>query len=339
MKDVEYYPNCYAKLLYDFVAESSEELSAKKDTIVHVLNSEETGWTMCRIDKNQGLIPSDYLSLITKPTKKTPKFPQKVRGKVIIQHSIHEHSGRYVEFAQELLKQGYAVFAMDLAGHGQSGGTKGHIDSFADWVNDFELFYDIVEQMVLGDIFIFGQGLGGNIALVYYLYHSKGLKITHSEPMGIMLCGCYFGFTPEFEKRLKYAAGYQRTNALTPMCELGFEKFTLKGSEDFWKKDNLCITDKIKAKTSNQILSIREKLWSSLELLDIPFYILQGDCDEISDSKSSLEAFQLTITNPKFKNINIIQDLKHDLLHEECYLSFYEELIEWIKLLQYNYVV
>lgn len=293
---------------------------------------------MCRLEKKTGLIPTEYLKLIEKSPKKfIPKFKTKVKGKVIIQHSIHEHSGRYIGFAKELLNQGYAVFAMDLVGHGQSGGAKGLVDSFADWVNDFETFYEIVDQMILGDIFIFGQGLGGNIALVYYLYHYKALKITESEPMGIMLTGCFFGFTDDFEKRLKSGASYQKSYPLSPMCDLGFENFTLKGSDISWKNDQLCNKEKIKAKTCNQILSIREKLWSSLDQLDIPFYILHGDNDPISSSKSALEAFEKTITNPKFKNINIIQEVKHDLLHEEYYQSFYDELIEWIKILQYNY--
>ena len=52
------------------------------------------------------------------------------RGMLIV-HGLAEHSGRWGHVARFFVEQGYAVTAFDLRGHGQSGGTRGHVDRSA----------------------------------------------------------------------------------------------------------------------------------------------------------------------------------------------------------------
>lgn len=79
-----------------------------------------------------------------------------------------------------------------------------------------------------------------------------------------------------------------------------------------------------------------EKVQDVLKDISIPFYILQGDADEISDQEGALLAYKKISTREKFKNLNILRDLKHDLLHEDCHLAIMEEIIEFIKKIQSN---
>ncbi len=46
-----------------------------------------------------------------------------IRGIVQIIHGIAEHSGRYGEFIDFLVKNGYAVYIHDQRGHGRTAGT------------------------------------------------------------------------------------------------------------------------------------------------------------------------------------------------------------------------
>ena len=43
---------------------------------------------------------------------------------VVVVHGINEHSGRYARLAGDLTRHGYAVYAMDLRGHGRSEGDR-----------------------------------------------------------------------------------------------------------------------------------------------------------------------------------------------------------------------
>ena len=44
---------------------------------------------------------------------------------VCLVHGLGEHSGRYTHLVDFLTKNGYALFALDLRGHGRSGGPRG----------------------------------------------------------------------------------------------------------------------------------------------------------------------------------------------------------------------
>lgn len=48
-----------------------------------------------------------------------------VRAIVVIVHGASEHSGRYARFAEVLIGEGYAVYALDLRGHGRTAASTG----------------------------------------------------------------------------------------------------------------------------------------------------------------------------------------------------------------------
>ena len=60
------------------------------------------------------------------------------RGLLVLIHGYCEHRGRYGHVAEHLLKQGYTVLAGDLRGHGESGGERGFVQRFADYVDDID---------------------------------------------------------------------------------------------------------------------------------------------------------------------------------------------------------
>src|SRR3546814_10492867 len=53
---------------------------------------------------------------------------------VLLAHGYAEHAGRYGPVAARLTAAGYAVYAVDHMGHGQSDGTMGYVPRFALYV-------------------------------------------------------------------------------------------------------------------------------------------------------------------------------------------------------------
>ena len=49
----------------------------------------------------------------------------KPRAAVVVVHGAAEHSGRYARVAELLQGEGYAVYTLDLRGHGHTSGTTG----------------------------------------------------------------------------------------------------------------------------------------------------------------------------------------------------------------------
>ena len=55
----------------------------------------------------------------------TGSRPGAPRGAVALVHGLGEHSGRYERLAGRFTDAGFAVWAIDLRGHGQSPGARG----------------------------------------------------------------------------------------------------------------------------------------------------------------------------------------------------------------------
>src|SRR5947208_5601872 len=58
------------------------------------------------------------------------------RGVLALAHGVSEHSGRYAWTGEQLAARGYALYALDHRGHGQSGGSRALIDRVDNAVAD-----------------------------------------------------------------------------------------------------------------------------------------------------------------------------------------------------------
>ncbi len=96
--------------------------------------------------------------------------PDQAKAAVVLVHGLGEHSGRYAHVAGAFNRAGYAVLAMDLPGHGKTGGPLGHIPSY-------DLVMNLISQMVEEakrrypekPVFVYGHSMGGNLVLYYGL--------------------------------------------------------------------------------------------------------------------------------------------------------------------------
>lgn len=88
------------------------------------------------------------------------------RSAVLLVHGIGEHSGRYDHVGRFLAARGHDVLAFDNRGHGQSGGRRGHVDRFGQFLDDVE--DHVLERRQLGlPVVLVGHSLGGLISATY----------------------------------------------------------------------------------------------------------------------------------------------------------------------------
>ncbi|HLM67634.1 MAG TPA: lysophospholipase, partial [Longimicrobium sp.] len=97
------------------------------------------------------------------------------RAVVLVSHGHGEHGGRYAELARHLAERGMTVHAVDHRGHGRSGGPRGHVDRFGDYVRDLETWRRAVTAEVppATPVFLLGHSLGGLIAIRHLQAHPE----------------------------------------------------------------------------------------------------------------------------------------------------------------------
>ena len=89
---------------------------------------------------------------------------------LIIVHGMGEHIGRYEHVANHFNNRSIAVFGTDLTGFGMAHGKKGHGVSLSEMKQIVRAKVDYAaEHYPEIPIIIFGQSMGGNIALNYQL--------------------------------------------------------------------------------------------------------------------------------------------------------------------------
>ena len=98
--------------------------------------------------------------------KSTPN----AKGVIVLVHGMGEHVGRYNHFAEFFAEKEIDFLGVDLTGFGKAKGKKGHgvsLDHMLDIVQSTINYTK--KQYGNTPIFVFGQSMGGNIALNYQL--------------------------------------------------------------------------------------------------------------------------------------------------------------------------
>ncbi|VGO15833.1 Monoacylglycerol lipase [Pontiella desulfatans] len=116
-----------------------------------------------------------------------------VKAVVCLVHGLGEHCGRYGHVADALNQAGYAVVAIDLRGHGRSGGRRGHARNYDELMADISKLLEKAGELHPGlPVFLYGHSLGGNLVLHHVLSQQPRLagviatasllRLTHEPP-------------------------------------------------------------------------------------------------------------------------------------------------------------
>ena len=98
------------------------------------------------------------------------------RALVVICHGVNSHGGQYLWAAEQLVKGGYAVYALDLRGRGKSEGERFYVENVADYVSDVAGVMKIAKSRDPGvPVFLLGHSAGGVVSAVYTLENQAEL--------------------------------------------------------------------------------------------------------------------------------------------------------------------
>lgn len=103
--------------------------------------------------------------------------PEAPRARVCLAHGAADHSSRHADTISHLTSLGFAVDTFDFRGHGRSGGPRGHVDRFDDYVTDLRLFVDRSRLGAGGkNLFVLGHSQGGLVVTHLALAQPEGIR-------------------------------------------------------------------------------------------------------------------------------------------------------------------
>lgn len=85
---------------------------------------------------------------------------------VVLMHGYGEHCRRYDELAEYLGSRGHGVLRLDARGHGRSGGQRGHIGNYSEYVGDLQAYVaEVALRHPDRPRFLLGHSNGGLVAI------------------------------------------------------------------------------------------------------------------------------------------------------------------------------
>ncbi|MFO0549159.1 MAG: alpha/beta hydrolase [Polyangiaceae bacterium] len=244
------------------------------------------------------------------------------RAALVIVHGLRDHSGRYAGLAQALTRRGFAVYAMDLRGHGRSQGPRAHIDRFEKYVDDVSLFVSRVRALDPAlPLFMLGHSMGGAIAALF------------AERPRPLLAGLILS-APAIDLGLDevQACGINFLRDLDPNAPALELDMTRWSRDENVVKENLA--DPLVYQAPGTISTAAELVEASaLALTQAPFIhapllVLHGSADEITRPAGS-RAF-LSRARSADKHLEIYEGLYHDLFHEPEHDRVITDVTRWL---------
>ncbi|XP_010915408.1 uncharacterized protein [Elaeis guineensis] len=251
-----------------------------------------------------------------------------MRGILVIIHGLNEHSGRYVHFARQLTSCNFGVYAMDWIGHGGSDGLHGYVPSLDHVVEDTGIFLEKIKLKNRGvPCFLFGHSTGGAVVL-------KAASYPHIEAMleGIILTS----------PALRVKPAHPIVGAVAPIFSLLLPKYQFKGANKRGipvsrdpaamlakYSDPLVYTGPMRVRTGHEILRISSYLLQNLKSVTIPFLVLHGTADRITDPLASQDLYNEA--SSVCKDIKLYEGFLHDLLFEPERDEIGTDIIDWMK--------
>lgn len=93
---------------------------------------------------------------------------------IILVHGFGEHISRYDHVAQQFVKENISVIGVDLIGHGNSTGKRGHVNSIKDYFGCIDSMVNHVRQEDKKlPLILYGHSMGGNLALNYLISNEE----------------------------------------------------------------------------------------------------------------------------------------------------------------------
>ncbi len=244
------------------------------------------------------------------------------RGVLVIVPGLKDHGGRYAELGQQLAKEGFAVFAGDLRGHGYSSGPRQMTESFNDYLVDLALLVRQTRKQLPGmPTFLLGNDMGGLIA-------ARFVETVPNAVQGLAVSGA-----PLAIKDSKYKLLGMKILAKVAPSSAALSPELKAYSQDplvvqALLSDPLVTPTGVPVKTMVQQVEAIRTLQEQQERLSVPMLVMHGISDSLNPLFGSIALYDSVPSDNKA--LKQYPDLAHDLWHESGNTEVTTDLGDWM---------
>ncbi|XVE75259.1 hypothetical protein DITRI_Ditri12bG0080900 [Diplodiscus trichospermus] len=235
--------------------------------------------------------------------------------------------------AIRLVKEGYAVYGIDYQGHGKSSGLDAYIENFDDIVNDcIHHFTDICEKEEnKGKMrYLLGESMGGAVAL---LLHRKMPDFWNGAVLVAPMCKIADDMKPPpsvifILKGICWLAPTWKSRINRDIIEIAFREPQIRQQI---RENPYCYKGSPRLKTAYELLKVTSYIERSLDKVTLPFIVLHGKADKVTDQRVSKELYNAA--SSRDKTLKLYPGMWHGLLYGEPLENIeivFSDIIRWL---------
>lgn len=216
-----------------------------------------------------------------------------------------------------LAANGYGAFGIDFEGHGKSDGRRALLKSMDPLVDDclsyFKTIYD-QEKYVSKPRFLYGESMGGAVSLL--IHRRQPLAWTGAVLIAPMVkISESLKPPPIVTAVLKRVAIFAPTWQIVPTKDIIDSAYRVPEKRDEVRRNPYSYTAKPRLATAVTLLNVSNELESRLGEVTIPFLLLHGEADTVTDPSVSKALYQKA--NSSDKTFKLYPEMWHSLTEGE----------------------
>lgn len=233
-------------------------------------------------------------------------------GDVLVVHGLGEHSGRYERTGAMLAEAGLNVTSFDLVGFGATGGPRGHIDSWSEYLDQVQRHLEPLARPSV----LLGHSMGGAIALEYALSERP-------QPDYLVLSAPALGGGAAWQRKLAPISAKLAPRLQVPNALKGEQLSRDPAVGEAYFADPLVLV-KSSASLGAALFASMDRSRAALHSLRLPTLVLHGGLDTIVPPDS-------TVPLAAVAERRLLPKLRHEIFNEPEGPEVVAEVIAWLR--------
>ena len=247
------------------------------------------------------------------------------RGVVVLCHGYAEHARRYDHVAQRFGESGLAVYALDLRGHGRSGGKRVYLRNNSEYTEDFHTLVGIAaaEYPEL-KIVVLGHSMGGGVVFAYGVEHPD-------DYAAMVLSGPAVAAQDGVSPVMVFVA--KALGQILP--GLPVEQLPTDAvSRDpdvvaAYNADPMVHHGKLPAGIARALIGVGETMPARAPALTSPLLIVHGEQDKLIPVQGSRHLMECV--GSQDKHLTVYPELYHEVFNEPERAAVLDDVASWIE--------
>lgn len=238
---------------------------------------------------------------------------------MLIVHGISEHTGRWEHVGDYFSAHGYDVHAVDLRGHGESGGDPIHVDDFGHYLDDVSVMMEVLTALGR-PVVMYGHSMGGLIATAY--------EVENRQPKPVAVVLSAPALDADAPALLRVAARVMGRYAPKFRMSSNIKGEQLSRDPEVGKAyfSDPLVSIKATAAMGRELFGAMERTTAALDAYNVPTLVLHGTEDTLVPPSASARLAAIVSVDRR-----LFPGFRHELHNEPDADEVLQHVLEWLK--------